>query len=160
MKRILMNATLITTIALVGCSSNTQQENTGIGTITGAVVGGLAGSAIGGGTGKIIAVGAGAIVGALLGGSIGHSMDSTDSTKTYSTMHDGQTNQTVEWYNANTHMVYTMTPTSDFFTVDDNSKCRKFHFTEQKKHHHHVGKLHSSNGTACYRNDGTWYKVK
>ena len=67
--------------SLVACSSNTQNENTGIGAVTGAVLGGLAGSAIGQGTGKVVAVGAGIVAGALLGGYIGHSMDSSDNTR-------------------------------------------------------------------------------
>lgn len=151
MKRAIICALVATTVGLTGCSTNTQGENTAIGAGTGAVAGGIAGAAISSGAGPIAV---GALVGAVLGGIIGHSMDSTDTTKTYSVIDKNRTNQTTTWKNRKTGVTYTMTPTSGFFTVKGNPNCRKYHFTSNKH-----GKIHSHNGIACHRKDGTWYSV-
>jgi surface antigen len=156
MKQTLRNLALLTTIILVGCSTNTQNENTGIGAVTGGAIGGLAGSAIGGGTGKAVAVGAGIVLGALVGGTIGHSMDSGDKTQTNTVIKNNPTNHATRWTNPNTGMTYTMTPTSDMFAMNGNSNCRKYHFTATKPN----GKMHSFNGTACLMNDGYWHTVR
>ena len=156
MKRILTNAALVMMIALTGCSTNTQKENTGIGVATGAVVGGLAGSLVGGGTGKAVAIGVGIVAGALIGGSVGHSMDNSDNSNTYTVMHDNKTNQTTKWVNSKTGVTYTMTPTSDFFTVKGNPNCRRYHFTATQQ----SGKTSYHNGTVCFRKDGSWYSAK
>jgi surface antigen len=155
MKQVFTKIALVMMIGLTGCSSNTQKENTGIGVATGAVVGGLAGSLVGGGTGKAIAIGAGIVAGALIGGSVGSSMDSTDNSKTYNVINTNKTNQTTKWVNSKTGVAYTMTPTSEFFTVNGNPNCRHYHFTATKQ-----GKTSSYNGIACYRKDGSWYSVK
>ena len=144
---------LILSIGLVACSTNTQKENTGIGAVTGAVVGGLAGSAFGGGTGKVVAVGVGAVAGALIGGYIGHSMDSTDSVKMNSAMNN-PTNQTTHWKNKKTGARYSMTPTSNRMTVNGNPNCRKYHSTAVIN-----GEKHRVYGVACLQSDGTWKAV-
>ena len=54
-----------------------QNENTGVGNASGAVLGGLAGSHVGGGSGKV----AGAVVGAVLGGIAGSTIDKNIQTK-------------------------------------------------------------------------------
>jgi uncharacterized protein YcfJ len=155
MKNILSNAAILLAIGLVGCSTNTQQQNTGVGAVTGAVVGGLAGSTIGGGTGQVVAIGAGAVIGALIGGAIGHSMDSTDNSNSYSIVKTNRMNQTTKWVNPRTGVVYTMTPTSEYFTINGNPNCRRFHFTATQHR-----KNHSFNGTVCYKDDGSWYTVR
>jgi surface antigen len=146
-----MSVALLTTIGLVGCSSNTQNENTGVGAVTGAAVGGV-------GAGLLHAspagIAAGVVGGAIIGGVIGHSMDSTDSTTSYTVIKSNPTNQTTKWVNHKTGVTYTMTPTSDLFTVNGNPNCRKFYFTATKH-----GKMHHHNGTACLMQDGNWHSV-
>jgi len=153
MKRILLNLALVTTIGLVGCSSNTQSQNTAIGGVTGAVVGGLAGNAIGGGGAGI---GIGAVLGAIAGGVIGHNMDSSDAGQSTTAMNSNQMNQTSSWTNPHTGVTYTMTPTSNFFMVKGNPNCRRFHFTATKPN----GKMHAYNGTVCRMANGNWYRVR
>lgn len=152
MKRILINLALVTTIGLVGCSTNTQNENTGIGAVTGAAIGGLGVGALGG---NALGIGAGIVGGALIGGFIGHSMDSTDNTTTYTVIKSNPTNQTTRWVNPRTGAVYTMTPTSDLYTVNGNPNCRNYHFTSTK-----YGRMHEYNGTACLMSDGYWHGVR
>lgn len=152
MKRILINLALLTTIGLVGCSTNSQGENTGIGAASGAAIGGLGVGALGG---NPVAIGAGIIGGAILGGVVGHSMDSTDNTTSYTVIKSNPTNQTTKWVNSKTGVAYTMTPTSNLFTINGNPNCRKFYFTATR-----YGKMHDYNGTACLMRDGNWHTVQ
>jgi len=152
MKRTLINLALLTTIGLVGCSTNTRNENTGIGAVTGAVVGGVGTSALGG---NPVAIGIGVVGGALIGGVIGNNMDSTDYATTYTVIKNNSTYRTTQWVNSRTGVVYTMTPTSNLFTVGGNPNCRNYHFTSTK-----YGKMYSFDGTACLMNDGRWYTVR
>ncbi len=150
----LVLAATIASVGLAGCSStNTQQENTGIGAVTGAVAGGLAGSLIGGGTGKAVAVVGGAIAGALIGGYIGHSMDSTDNNQMLAAMNNPK-GQSSTWVNQKTGTTYTVTPTSNMITVNGNPNCRRFYTTAIIN-----GKKQSSSGVACQSN-GTWVSVR
>jgi len=152
MRRILMNLALLSTIGLMGCSTNSQNENTGIGAVTGAAVGGIGAGVLGG---NGVAIGASIIGGALLGGFMGHSMDSTDNTTSNTVIKNNSTNQTTSWVNRKTGVAYTMTPTSDLFTVHGNPNCRKFYITATKN-----GKSKDYNGTACLMNDGNWHTIK
>lgn len=144
-------AILLLSVCLAACSTNTQEQNTGIGAVTGAVVGGLAGSAIGAGTGQVVAIGAGAVIGALVGGGIGHSMDSSDTTKTYVVLDKNPTNKVTRWKNTSTGQTYMVVPVSDRMTMKGNPNCRKFRavaIINGKKQHVY--------GIACRQMDGTW----
>lgn len=156
MKNVFLNffIVMISCISLIACSTNTRNENTAIGAVSGGVIGGLAGSAIGGGTGKIIAVGAGAIVGALLGGYVGSSMDSSDTTKTYNTLNNNPSNKSSRWKNQNTGTTYTVTPMSEPMATKGYSYCRDFSTTAIIS-----GKKQKVTGTACRQSDGTWKAV-
>ncbi len=153
MKRTLINLTLLATIGLVGCSTNTRNENTALGAVTGAAVGGVGVGVLGG---NPVAIGAGIVGGALIGGFIGHSMDSTDYTTSYSAMQNNASNKTTSWTNSKTGVTYTMTPTSGLYTVNGNPNCRDFHFTATTKN----GKMRSHNGTACLMQDGNWHSLR
>ena len=141
-------------LTITACSSNTQNENTGIGAVTGAVLGGLAGSAIGQGTGKAVAIGVGAVAGALFGGYIGHSMDSSDNQRCNDTLNNNSTNQPHHWKNRKTGTRYTMTPTSNIMSYNGNNNCRKYTTTAVTD-----GKSQTSNGIACKQADGSWKEV-
>jgi surface antigen len=154
----LMNKTLIhiallsAMIGLVGCASNTQGQNTGIGVATGAVAGGLAGAAIGGGT--PLGIGVGAVVGGVVGGAIGSSMDSTDSAATYSSLKNTPTNTPTRWTNTKTGAIYTVVPVSGMITINGNPNCRNYRTSVMSN-----GKSHKIYGTACMQSDGTWKDV-
>lgn len=154
-----MNKTLIhvallsAMVSLVGCASNTQGQNTGIGVATGAVAGGLAGAAIGGGS--AVAIGAGAVVGGVVGGMIGHSMDSSDTSTTYNTLKNAPINTPTKWTNSRTGATYTVVPVSGMITINGNPNCRNYRTSVMSN-----GRSHKVYGTACMQSDGTWRDVK
>lgn len=147
---------LLVTFGLVtACSSsNTQQQNTGVGAVSGAVVGGLAGSLVGGGAGRVAAIGAGAIIGALIGGSIGKSMDSSDTVRTYHAMSYNHPHKATHWRNIKTGARYTVIPTSGMLTINGNPNCRDYKTIANMN-----GKRQEVYGTACRQADGTWQTV-
>lgn len=153
MKKLITSLTLVTTIAMAGCSTNTKNENTALGAVTGAAIGGVG---IGVAGGNAVAIGAGIVGGALIGGLIGHSMESSDHATSSAAMQSNATNQTRSWVNPHTGTAYTMTPTSDSFSTKGYRNCRNFHFTATSKN----GKTRTSNGTACLMQDGRWHTVK
>jgi surface antigen len=157
MKKVLTYFTVLFSASLVmltGCSSNTQNQNTTLGAVTGAVVGGVAGSAFGGGTGRAVAVGVGAVAGALLGGYVGHSMDSSDNSNMCNTMSNNPTNHSSSWKNKKSGARYTMKPTSNVFTYNGNSTCRKYQATAVVN-----GEKQTTDGVACKQSNGSWQTV-
>lgn len=152
MKGILINLVLLTTLGLIGCSSNTQDQNTGLGAVAGAAIGGVG---VGMAGGKAVAIGAGIVGGALIGGLIGHSMDNSDNVRTVTVIKESPTNRTSSWVNSKTGVAYTMTPTSGVFMVNGNPNCRNFHFTATR-----YSKIHEYDGTACVMSDGYWHTVR
>jgi surface antigen len=157
MKNALVNVLILISVSmltLVGCSSNTQSENTGVGAVAGAVIGGVAGSAFGAGTGRAVAVGVGAVAGALLGGWIGHSMDHSDNQSMCHTLDRNKTNQSSTWHNKKTGAQYTMTPTSKVMSYNGNNYCRQYETTATIS-----GKTQTVTGTACRQSNGTWQTV-
>ncbi len=156
MKNMLVKlAILLMSVTLAACSTNTQQENTGIGAVTGAVIGGVAGSAIGAGTGQVVAIGAGAVIGALVGGAVGHSMESSDTTQTYVVLEKNPTNRATHWTNTRTGATYTVVPTSGNMAMKGYAVCRKFRATVMMH-----GKKEHVYGVACRQTDGTWRAVR
>ncbi len=152
-KTIIHIALLSVIVSLVGCASNTQGQNTGIGVATGAVAGGLAGAAIGGGS--AVGIGVGAVVGGLVGGMIGHSMDSSDTAATYSSLKNARTNTPTKWTNSKTGATYTVVPVSGMITVNGNPNCRNYRTSVISN-----GRSHKVYGTACMESDGTWKDVR
>lgn len=136
-------------VNLMGCASNTQSENTTVGGVAGAVVGGIAGAAVSGG--KAIGVGIGAVAGALLGGVIGHSMDSSDQNHVY---HAVSTGKKTTWTDSKNHTTYTVIPSKNYMTINNNPHCRKFVVISN-----HNGQMSKMHGAACMQN-GSWKTVK
>ena len=152
MKQVLLYvAILFMSISLVACSSNTQNENTTIGAVAGALIGGGAGSLIGQGTGRVVAVAAGAIAGGLVGGYIGHSMDSSDNAQFCECMNNNPPHKPHHWKNKKTGARYTVIPTSTQVSYNGNNNCRTYETTAWID-----GKKQATQGTACRQNDGTW----
>lgn len=136
-------------VGLTGCSTNTRNENTAIGAVTGTVVGGVAGGLIGSGAG---AVALGAVAGALVGGVIGHSMESSDSTQMYTSMEKNSSNQPTTWTNESTKVTYVIVPTSKVMHYKGYSYCRKYRATATMSN----GEHYHFHGIACRQADGTW----
>ena len=149
--RLIQLLVLFLTIGLVSCSTNTQQQNEGIGAVSGAVIGGVAGSFIGQGTGQVVAIGAGAIIGALVGYEIGKNMDSADSNKTYNALNNNPTNKASHWKNKKTGARYTVVPTSNHMAMGHYNNCRTYRTTAVIN-----GQSQTVNGTACRQANGTW----
>jgi len=140
-------------LAVTGCSTNTQEQNTGIGAVTGAVAGGLVGSAFGSGTGQVVAIAAGAIAGAFVGGYIGHNMDHSDHVAMSNAMNK-PTNKTTKWTNAKTGAHYSLTPISKTMAYKGNSMCREYRSTVVMS-----DKKQTVVGVACQQQDGSWKTV-
>ncbi len=147
-------AALLLSINLVGCSSNTQEENTVLGAVAGAAVGGGAGAFIGQGVGKAVAVGVGIVGGALLGGYIGNHMDSSDNAKMNSAMNNPTYKET-SWKNEKTGASYSMRPTSNVVAMNGNANCRQFHTSATID-----GKKQEADGAACQQADGSWKSIQ
>jgi surface antigen len=148
-------ALLIAVCFVASCSTNTQNQNTGLGAVTGGVVGGLAGSLVGGGTGKAVAIGVGIVAGALIGGYVGHSVDVNDQSHMNQTMDSNVTNQSSAWTNKSTNVSYTLTPVTDKMAYKGNSNCRKYNATSSLS-----GKTKRTHGIACRQANGNWQVVK
>lgn len=152
---IIQSLILLFSISLAACSSNTRTQNTGIGAVAGGVVGGVAGSAIGAGTGQVVAIGAGAIAGAIIGGAIGHSMESSDTMRTYSTFDHNPTNKKTFWKNRHTGYKYKIVPVSGQMRMYGYPMCRKYRATAIIN-----GVKRTRYGIACRRQNGVWYDIR
>lgn len=141
---------LAAAMALVGCSSNTQNQNTAVGAVTGGVAGGLIGSAVGGGT----AVAVGAVAGALIGGVIGHNMDSSDTAKTYTVLDHNRKGRPTMWVNSRTGAHYTVVPVSGRMTINGHPNCRKYRTTAVMN-----GQTKTVYGYACKQDNGSWMAI-
>jgi surface antigen len=141
-----------TMTGLVGCASNTQGQNTGLGVAGGAIAGGAIGAAVASG-GTSIAVGA--IAGGLIGGVIGYNMPSSDKVHMYHVMNNTPTHHHKHWKNKKTQTSYNLTPTSNKMAYNGNAVCRHYDLTSM-----HNGKKQEVQGIACRQADGSWTAVK
>lgn len=137
---------------LVGCASNTQGQNTGLGVAGGALVGGGIGAAVATG-GTSIAVGA--IAGGLIGGVIGYNMPSSDKTQMYRVMNNTPTHHHKHWVNKKTQTSYYLTPTSNKMAYSNYQTCRNYDLAAI-----HDGKRQVVQGIACRQPDGSWTSIK
>ncbi len=154
MKKAIITALLISTVALAGCESMNGAGNKQlIGGGTGAVLGGLAGSQIGGGSGRLWATGAGVLLGALAGSEIGSSLDKADAAYAQQANNRAYTapiGETIRWNNPDSGNYGTITPTRSG-TDNGGRICREYQQTINVG-----GKSQSGYGTACQQSDGSW----
>ncbi len=154
MKKAIITALLISTMALAGCESMNGAGNKQlIGGGTGAVLGGLAGSQIGGGSGRLWATGAGVLLGALAGSEIGSSLDKADAAYAQQANNRAYTapiGETIRWNNPDSGNYGTITPTRSG-TDNGGRICREYQQTINVG-----GKSQSGYGTACQQSDGSW----
>jgi len=144
-------------VGAIGCTETPRLNKQTGGAVVGAGLGGLAGSQIGSGTGQLAAVGAGVLLGALLGSEVGKSLDRADQAYAaqtyYDSMETAPTGQTTSWVNPDSGHSGTYTPTQTYQTTS-GQYCREFQQTINVG-----GRVESSYGTACRREDGSWQIV-
>lgn len=152
MKNVLIKAALLVTSfsLVVGCATNTRNQNTAIGAVSGGVVGGLAGAAVGGGA----AVAVGTVAGAIVGGVIGNNMESSDNQRVYYVMEHNHSHKATHWKNKKTNKHYTVIPTSEHIAYKGNTHCRNYQVTMYSN-----GKKEETTGTMCRQANGTWQSI-
>lgn len=124
-----------------------------IGAGTGAAIGGVAAGLAGA---SPVGLAASIIGGGVIGGLIGHSMDSSDSSKVNDAMDHNVPNKTTTWTNEKTGTTYEITPSSGRMTYKGNTDCRRFHGVEIMRN----GKHHRISGVACRESNGSWKMMK
>ncbi|PZQ43847.1 MAG: hypothetical protein DI551_11320 [Micavibrio aeruginosavorus] len=158
MKKTILTAMILSTVALAGCESlNGAGNKQLIGGGTGAVLGGLAGSQIGGGSGRLWATGAGVLLGALAGSEIGSSLDKADQVyaqQANQRAYSAPVGETIRWNNPDSGNYGTVTPTRTG-TTSSGQTCREYQQTIYVG-----GKQESGYGTACQQADGSWKIVQ
>lgn len=158
MKKFLLMAAAVSTLALAGCNT-TQSWGTkqGVGTGLGAIAGGLAGSQIGGGSGRLWATGAGVLLGALAGSEVGSSLDNADRAAAQQASyraHNARVGETISWNNPQSGNYGSYTPVRDGQS-SSGRYCREYQQTIVVG-----GKTQNGYGTACQSPDGSWEVVK
>ena len=152
MKRIITAlVVLLFGASLIGCSSNTRNED--VGTVTGAVAGGLLGSLVGQGNGQVLAIGAGALAGAYLGDQVGKSMDQQDRMRMTSALNNNSVGEPAYWRNAKTGANYKVVPIRNV-AVSGNKYCREYQTIATIN-----GQQQKMYGKACRQPDGSWKAV-
>jgi surface antigen len=141
--------TIITTLLLTSACTK-EQFGTGIGAVSGALIG----SAFGKGSGKIAATALGGIFGAVAGNKIGQAMDESDKkhyvASSQDTFEKTKTGGTKKWVNPDTGNHGT-THINHTYQNKEGRYCREF---TQKIY---VGNKESEGyGTACRQPDGAW----
>lgn len=127
------------------------ENNSGAGTVLGALAGGLIGNAASHGNGG--AVVGGVILGGLVGNSISSDMNCNDrryAMSSYSQGFEGRIGHRYDWRNNEGGSHGSFTPTREYSR--DGNTCRDFRETGYGNGHDY-----SRNGTACRHSDGNWY---
>lgn len=157
MKKFLIALTLVATMSLGACTTNSDGSAWGnkqtMGTASGALIGGILGSRVGGHEGKLWATGAGVLLGALAGSEIGKSLDRADMqyhSQAYSNAYSAPMNETISWNNPQSGHRGTVTPIQEGRSSAGYT-CRKF-----KEAIFIDGEAQTAVGTACQQPDGTW----
>ena len=127
------------------------ENNSGAGTVLGAIAGGLIGGAVSHGNGG--AVVGGVILGGLAGNSISSDMNCNDrryAMVSYSQGFEGRIGHRYDWSNDDGSSHGSFTPTREYSR--DGNTCRDF-----REAGHGNGHDYNRNGTACRHSDGNWY---
>ncbi len=153
MKKAILTACVMASMAVAGCDSTAlTKEN--MGGVLGAVTGGVLASNVGKGKGQLAAVGVGTLVGALIGSQIGKSLDKADvayADKANQQAHTAPIGQSIAWSNPETGNSGTVTPLRDGYDRNSGSFCREY---EQVIYVD--GQQATGTGIACKQPDGRW----
>ena len=151
-KKILMGA-LLSSIALTACSEGAGITGADVGTGIGAVSGAVIGSQFGGGSGKTVAAVVGALAGAWIGNKVAAGMTSQDRgyyETAASRAATAPVGQQITWSNPQSGNQGTIIPVRE--GRDSNgSACREYQQTVTIG-----GKTERAYGTACKQADGSW----
>lgn len=146
-------ATMASAFALTACSEGQGLSGGDIGTGIGAVSGAVIGSQFGGGSGKTVAAVVGALAGAWVGNKVAAGMTAQD--KGYyngaaTRAASAPVGQQITWYNPESGNQGTITPTREG-RDSSGSACREYQQTVTIG-----GKTERAYGTACKQADGSW----
>lgn len=134
-------------IALSGC---TPGNNVPGSTAAGAVAGGLAGGLLFNGSAAGII--GGALLGGIIGNVIGNQMDARDRAYMQNAIIVTPVHETVVWTNDDTHVVYRVTPTRNYYY--EGNYCREYTTRVNIN-----GQWRTAYGHACKMPNGTWRVV-
>ena len=140
----------LTATLVLGTTACTNEQT---GQVVGGILGGVAGHQVGSGTGQDVATVVGTVAGVMIGGSVGRSMDDTDRLKARHSLEYNRSNETSQWYNPDTGVDYSMTPTRTYQT-GTGQYCREYTTDVIIG-----GRRETTYGTACRRPDGSWEVV-
>jgi surface antigen len=139
-------ALLLIPMGLVGCHTNSNQENTVMANGHQAVVGVN--------HSQIAATEAGAHMGTIITGAIGNSMDSTDDAEVAQVLNDNPPNQPNYWKNEKSGNKYTVLAISGRISYIGYSDCRRYHSVAMID-----GNKESITAIACRIKNGKWKSV-
>lgn len=153
MKKMQILSAFAAILILAGCQTANWGDKQTLGTGVGAVTGGLLGSQVGSGSGRLWATGAGVLLGAFLGSEIGASLDAADRIQMQQAQrdaYDSPIGETISWNNPDSGNSGSYTPVRDG-TTNSGRYCREYQQTVVIQ-----GQEQQAYGTACQSPDGSW----
>ena len=150
-------ASVLVSLALVGCASSDFGTKQTVGALAGAGAGGLLGAQVGKGGTQLAATAAGTLLGAFLGSEVGKSLDRADavhaSRAQYQALEYTPSGYSTAWRNPDTGHYGSVTPIETYESAG-GAYCREFQHRAQIG-----GRTESVYGTACRTPDGQWQLV-
>jgi surface antigen len=148
-------ASVLLSLALVGCASSDYGAKQTVGALAGAGAGGLLGAQVGKGGTRLAATAAGTLLGAFLGSEVGKSLDRADalhaSQAEYHALEYTPSGHASTWRNPDTGHYGSVTPIETYETAG-GAYCREF------RHEAQIGsRSREVYGTACRSPDGQWH---
>jgi surface antigen len=147
-------ASVLLSIALVGCAASDLGPKQTVGTLVGAGTGALIGAQIGDGKGQLIATSVGTLLGAYLGNEAGKSLDRADRLYASRAEHEAleytPSGSSTPWRNPDTGSVMPI----ETYETASGQYCREFQHQAQIGGH-----ARDVYGTACRTPDGQWQEA-
>jgi surface antigen len=150
-------ASVLVSLALVGCASSDLGTKQTVGALAGAGAGGLLGAQVGKGGTQLAATAAGTLLGAFLGNEVGKSLDRADTLHArraeYQALEYAPSGHATAWRNPDTGHYGSVTPIETYQSAG-GTYCREFQHQAQIG-----GRTRDVYGTACRSPDGQWQAV-
>lgn len=151
-------ASVLLSLALVGCANSDLGPKQTVGTLVGAGTGALIGAQLGHGRGRLVATSVGTLLGAYLGNEAGKSLDRADTLYAeraeYQALEYAPSGSSTPWRNPDTGHYGSVTPIETYETAGGDYYCREF------QHRAEIGgRTQNVYGTACRTPDGQWQAV-
>ncbi len=151
--KMMMTTALVTALGLGACAQGGGFSSADVGTGIGAVSGAVIGSQFGGGSGQTVAAVVGALAGAWVGNQVAQNMTAQDrgyyetaATRAVA----APVGQQITWYNPQSGNQGTIVPVREGRDTTGNA-CREYQQTVTIG-----GKTERAYGTACKQADGSW----